>query len=403
MKSQHLKLLTKLIILSLSIFFITSCDDGSDDNIEPQKETTEDEVSIIDEEEEQTVEETIHTTVSISGDKFLINGKLTFEGREWNGYDIEGLLPNSRMVNGIFDDTNEPTADSWAYPDSDEWDPNRNTEEFVAAMESWYTKGLLSFTINLQGGSPMGYGNSGWVNSAFNPDGSLDSAYMSRLELILDEADRLGMVPIVGFFYFGQDQYLNDETAVKAGVENAVNWLFDKGYKNVLIEINNECNGNYDHDILFQYRVHELITLAQSIERDGHRYPVSTSYTGKHLPKSNVVEVADFIILHGNGMEDPDEIVALVNETKTVNGYDNQPIIYNEDDNYGFENDWNNFVAATSVHASWGFFDYRRSGEEFENGFQSIPADWEISSDRKQAFFNLLEEITNGNTVENVD
>ena len=401
MKTLHLELLTKLLIISFSMLFFTSCNEGTDENIEPQDVTVEKDVELIDDEEEQNVEETIHTTVSISGDKFLINGKLTFEGIYWNNYEVEGLLPNSRMVNGIFDDRNETTVDNWAYPNTNKWDPNRNTEEFVAAMQSWYEKGLLSFTINLQGGSPMGYGNSGWVNSAFNPDGSLDSAYMSRLELILDEADRLGMVPIVGLFYFGQDQYLDDENAVKTGVENAVNWFFDKGYRNILIEINNECNGNYDHDILFQYRVHELITLAQSIERDGHRYPVSTSYTGKHLPKSNVVEVADFILLHGNGMDNPDEIVTLVNQTKDVNGYDGQPIIYNEDDNYRFENDWNNFTAATSVHASWGFFDYRRSGEDFENGFQSIPADWEISSERKQAFFNLVEEITGGNIIEN--
>lgn len=177
---------------------------------------------------------------------------------------------------------------------------------------------------------------------------------------------------------------------------NAINWLHDRKYKNVLIEINNECNGAYDHEILFQYRVHELIELAQSIERNGYRYLVSTSYTGKHLPKSNVVKVADYIILHGNGMDNPNEIVQLVNDTKQVEGYVDQPIVYNEDDNYGFENDWNNFVAATSVHASWGFFDYRRNGENFENGFQSIPADWDISSDRKRAFFNLLEKITGG-------
>ena len=76
--------------------------------------------------------------------------------------------------------------------------------------------GLLAFTLNLQGGSPRGYsgGKQTWINSAFTPVGSLDQAYMNRLKKILDCADALGMVVIVGYFYFGQDQNLKDEAAV---------------------------------------------------------------------------------------------------------------------------------------------------------------------------------------------
>jgi len=96
------------------------------------------------------------TVVSIQGDKFFINGQLTYKGRSWNGYSIEGLLMNSRMVQGIFDDLNPETAGRWKYPDTQKWDANRNTDEFVKAMDSWYAKGLLAFTINLQGGSPLG-------------------------------------------------------------------------------------------------------------------------------------------------------------------------------------------------------------------------------------------------------
>ena len=44
--------------------------------------------------------------------------------------------------------------------------------------------------------------------------------------------------------------------------------------------------------------------------------------------------------------------------------------------------------------ASWGFFDYRRVRERFEDGFQSLPVDWTISSARKRGFFGLLKEIT---------
>jgi hypothetical protein len=44
--------------------------------------------------------------------------------------------------------------------------------------------------------------------------------------------------------------------------------------------------------------------------------------------------------------------------------------------------------------ASRGFFDYRMNRERFEDGFQSLPVDWTISSVRKRGFFGLLKEIT---------
>src|SRR5881397_3335109 len=88
------------------------------------------------------------TTVSIAGNEFHINGKPTYAGRTWRGHNIQGLLLNSRMVQGIFDDRNPETAGRWAYPDTGKWDPERNTREFIGAMPEWRRRGLLAFTIN---------------------------------------------------------------------------------------------------------------------------------------------------------------------------------------------------------------------------------------------------------------
>jgi hypothetical protein len=51
---------------------------------------------------------------------------------------------------------------------------------------------------------------------------------------------------------------------------------------------------------------------------------------------------------------------------------------------------------AVKAYASWGYFDYRMRGEGYENGFQSVPVNWNISSPRKKGFFNKLKEITGG-------
>ncbi len=334
------------------------------------------------------------TVISVKGDAFYINGEITYKGREWQGHKIEGLLFNSRMVQGIFDDLNPETKDRFKYPDTDIWDPDRNTNEFVAAMEDWYRHGLLAFTLNLQGGSPLGYGNKEWINSTFDEKGNLRPAYVTRLEKILNRADQLGMVVILGYFYFGQDQHLENEAAVIMAVDNMTNWILDKGYKNILVEINNECNIRYDHENLQPQRVHELIERVQKKSKNGHRLLVSTSYGGGFIPLPNVVKIADFLLIHGNGVNDPSRIVEMVELTRQVEGYTFKPILFNEDDHYKFEAENNNLVSAVKSYASWGFFDYRREGEGFEDGFQSVPVDWRISSDRKKSFFNKIKEIT---------
>lgn len=335
------------------------------------------------------------TAVSVDGDRFMINGKPTYEGRSWQGKRIEGLLLNARMVQGIFDDLNPETVSKWAYPDTGKWDANRNTDEFIAAMPAWRAHGLLAFTINLQGGSPEGYSKSQpWNNSAITPDGSLREAYMQRLERIISAADRLGMVVILGYFYFGQDQRITDEAAVCRAVDNATLWVLDKGWQNVIIEINNECNVRYHHKILMPGRVHELIKRAKEITRDGRRLLVSTSYGGGRVPDENVVRAADFILIHGNGVKVPAKLAEQVRNTRKVPGYTAKPILFNEDDHFDFDKPENNFTAALGEYASWGYFDFRKAGEPMHVGYQSVPVDWSINSPRKQGFFTLLSEIT---------
>jgi hypothetical protein len=336
------------------------------------------------------------TLVEIKGEKFFINGEPTYKGRVWNGCSIEGLLLNARMVQGVFDDLNPETRRLWKYPDTGVWDPDRNTNEFVAAMPEWRNHGLLGCTVNLQGGSPTGYGNKGWKNSAFDATGELRPAYFSRLSKILDEADRLGMIVILGLFYFGQDETLADEGAVINAVDRTVEWLFASGHRNILIEINNECDvTSYDHAILKPDRVHELIERVKLTVHAGRRFLVGTSFKGRSIPTPAVVKVSDFILLHGNGATEPAMITEMVGKTKQVDGFHAMPIVFNEDDHYGFEKSENNFTAALQSYASWGFFDYRFKGEtDIHEGYQSVPVDWRISSERKKGFFNLLRLIT---------
>ena len=336
------------------------------------------------------------TVVSIHGGDFHINGKPTYAGREWRGHRIEGLLMNSRMVQATFDDLNPETAGRWKYPDTGKWDAERNVREFIAMMPEWRKHGLLSLTVNFQGGSPEGYSRSQpWENNAFNPDGSMRPAFLDRMKRVLDEADRLGMVPIVGYFYFGQSPRFRDEDAVRTATDNATRWLLAGGWRNLLIEVNNEANPTYRPEILRIHRIHELIARVRDTKSaDGRRLLVGTSFAGNVIPTPEVIAVSDFALIHGNGVKDPKRIVEMVKLTRALPTWRTMPVLFNEDDHFDFDQPMNNFIAAVSEHASWGYFDYRMKGEGFDEGYQSMPANWKSSSDRKRGFFKLCAEIT---------
>ncbi len=339
--------------------------------------------------------------VSIVGEDFHINGQPTYPGRMWQGHRVEGLLLDSRMVQGTYDDLNPETARRWAYSDTGKWDAERNVREFIAAMPAWKAHGLLAVTLNCQGGSPEGYsGKQTWLTSAFAGDGSLRPEFAERMRRVLDAAEEQGMVVILGYFYFGQDQLLHDEAAVLHATDEATHWLLDGGWRNVIVEVNNETNPkSYDHEILRPARVHELIERVRKTEREGRRLLVGTSYGGGAIPQEKVVRASDFLLVHGNGVKDSKGITEMIRQTRAVPGFRPMPILFNEDDHEDFDRPANNFAAAIADHVSWGWFDYRRKGEGLDEGYQSPPVNWGISSERKRAFFKYLGEIT-GATVD---
>lgn len=334
------------------------------------------------------------TSVSIKDERFLLNGTPTYAGRMWQGRRVEGLLFNVRAVQATFDDLNPATVARWAYPDTQLWDAERNTDEFIAALAEWRAHGLLAVTINLQGGSPEGYSKTQpWENNAFAPDGVLRPAYLRRLARVLDAADRLGMVVILGYFYFGQDQRLKDEAAVLRAVDDATNWVLTQGYRHVLIEINNEADSSgYNHPVLQAARVHELILRVKSTAVNGRHLLASTSFGGGVRPTDAVLAAADFALVHGNGKNDPDGLRKLIQEIRARPTWHLMPVVVNEDDHFDFDQPDNHLLAALGEFASWGYFDPGKAN--YVDGYQCPPVNWSINTVRKKDFFSLVKTIT---------
>ncbi|WP_417812479.1 hypothetical protein [Thalassospira alkalitolerans] len=354
------------------------------------------------------------TKVSIQNEMFLIDGVPTHKGREWKGHKIEGLLFNNRVVQAIFDDENPDTAHQWVYPDTGVWDPERNLAEFIEALPLYKEKGCDAVTVNLQGGMPITKTEAvqPWLNTAIDPKGDLKPAYMDRLKRLLHAADKAGIVVIVGFYYFGQDNYVDDEEAVKRGVVNATDWLLETGLENLLIEINNECDiPHYVHDILKPARVHELIALAKSRMTQTRAIATGTSFAGgsyhmrhngvldmndhanleKGIPTEAVLEVSDYALIHTNEMNMNNTRLA-VTKVRERNAYKARPmpVVINED-----STSVTNLFAGVEVYAPWGYYD--QGDNNYHDGYQSVPVNWGINTPNKRAFFDAVAEVTGKN------
>jgi hypothetical protein len=101
-------------------------------------------------------------------------------------------------------------------------------------------------------------------------------------------------------------------------------------------------------------------------------------------------------------VHDPDRMVEMIRQVREMDVYTPMPIVNNEDDQpwrveeQGWGESSNNFAAATKNYASWGYFDFRLAQEhgDFNEGFQSVPVNWHITSERKRDFFDLMADIT---------
>ena len=252
------------------------------------------------------------TRLTLDGNRFRVNGKLTYPGTQ-----AEGMLFNVRMVNSVFEDDRRT-----------EFDPDANTAEFVGRMSEYVSHGIRAFTVSLQGGYP---GYEGARNSAFLPDGSLDKAYLYRVERVIAKADNLGATVILSLFYQRQDQVLRNEQAVRKGVVEVVDWIKRKGYGNIILEIANEYgHSGFNHAVLrSDAGVAGLIRLAQQRHSS---LPVSASTRGNARTTPKVADAADVILVHFNQLA-TSEIASRIRAIRA--DQPRKPILCNEDDRTG--------------------------------------------------------------------
>lgn len=306
-----------------------------------------------------------NTNLSIQGDRFLINGELTYS--EYPDCPHQGLLMNARFIQGIFDDK---SGHERYHRFGRVFDPEKNTDDLIAALPQWYAAGLRAFTVGLQGGGPaFTIENSTIINDPFLYSGrGLDPAYAGRLDRLIKAADSLGMIVIVSFFYGAQTRFLNDDKEIENAVRTAAHFLRVHGFRNVIIEIANE----YD---VAEFRSHPIIAEPQGVirlmklAREITGLPTGCSGIGGSFSQE-IAEASDVILIHGNS-QSRSQLYNLIRKAKAVTP--TRPIVINEDSPC-----IGNMRTALDMGVSWGYYNNMTK--------QEPPADWRILPGEDQFF-----------------
>jgi len=197
--------------------------------------------------------------------------------------------------------------------------------------------------------------------------------------------------------------------------DHVVDWLSDQGLRNVLIEIANERMGVQTK----RGEVSALELIPRMRERwrahhsRGEPLYLSTAHGGGGaLPPRELVKIADFVLLHGNG-QSPARHVEMIEATRRIvaevrENPDAMPILFNEAGPWWEVDQMDKWMEAMKEcvrrHVSWGYFTQgtgkieqgRRVDQPYISGYQTPPVNWGINTDEKRRFFTELANITQG-------
>lgn len=125
------------------------------------------------------------------------------------------------------------------------------TQRHIAQFDNMTAHGINLIGVYIQGA------NGGWPNSeaglnGLTRDGNLKPFVADRIERLIREADKRGMVVMVGIISPRKDQDFYDEAAIKAGIENSARFLKERNLKNVFVDIAHEFSHpeRMDHALL---------------------------------------------------------------------------------------------------------------------------------------------------------
>jgi hypothetical protein len=308
------------------------------------------------------------------------NWKQTYAERGFRGQ-AHGKLMMIRTAQGLFDDERSRPTD---------FDPERNTERLIEALDVYKAHGVLAVSVSLQGADPGYSGPSGDLASgggtqgaasyplvsAFRADGSLKPEWMNRLDRLLTEADRRNMVVCLIYFDSRQDQDLESPEALVSAARNITDWLIEKDFRNVIVDVADEWDlaAEVGWD-LFNFVPDNIALLVDEVRERFHEadftLPIGASTSGTMTYPASLARLCDVVLVHGDGnspQEKLSHIQALIQSP--------QPVWMVEDANgkeiteQNLEREQSSLKTVFQKTAGWGYMPWRQA-EQFP--FEYLP------------------------------
>ena len=249
-------------------------------------------------------------------DRFYVRGsagstwQLTYSGSAYRRQ-ARGKLMLLRLAQSLFDDERL---------EGQAFDPDRNTQQVIDALDFYKQHGVLAISVGLQGDNPRYNdqvkgvsgkeaatdGNKkGALVSAFRSDGSLKPEWLSRLERLLTAANERGMVVCLVYFHPRQDEIFEAPRMIATAAKNITDWLIEKNFRNVVINVADEWDldgRSWDHARFIPDNIDRFVELIR--ERFNHAdytLPIGAASSGRMTYPDSLAQVCDVVLLHGNG------------------------------------------------------------------------------------------------------
>ncbi len=185
---------------------------------------------------------------------------------------------------------------------------DEKTQELIDHLDQLASYGVNTFSVFFQGsrfGDIRGY----------RRDSSLDPTYAVRMGRLIEAAAERDMVVLVGVLYYSTSKASWDnweQADAEKAVANTVRWLKENGYRNVMVDVNNEQMAKFDD--------FALIAAGKRVDPE---CVIATS--GRNTPRN-----ADLSLHHGSSdLPDKYYIESEGTGSKYWGSYSKDPAVYN--------------------------------------------------------------------------
>lgn len=338
----------------------------------------------------------------------IINGKFYMDGVMSNH---NNCLSEGKLI-GIY-------TDMCSFFDRTIIDITQNKKGFIQNLGIWRRLGINLITVGLQSQNPFEeyYKKAreqdkskdiSFKSSALKSDGSLDYGYLENVETIIKSADNLGLAVLINILSSSCEDIFEDEFAVVNGIFNAIGWLLEKKFSNILVNITDVSHTFYKSSVLNGSRIINILKSIREKTKDNiilgagikSLSDISEKNIGEYIKSSDFIPIyANYTKSNHNTKKMLEQIYFFSERIKRTGETDREvPIIMVKGDDLSEKyNSYgkNNLIEALENNISWCYYD--------KDGFVVLPVNWDKdSSPEKKKFFEMVQDIQNTKNIENI-